>query len=210
MFGQRSSGWKLVLLLAAGLWLSSGPAQGRGGGGGGGGHGGGGGSGGHGGGGQGHGGGHHGGSFGYGLGGYGLGYGLYAWGYGGYGYRRSRYATTSTSQAAPILYGDPDNPYGYGTRSIPSVSISTYVAPPATNIAYVRLLVPEDAKVWFNGEKTEMTGKVREFESPVLTPGKTYRYHVKAQWQENGKVVQRSKSLRVQPNAWTVLDLTEP
>jgi uncharacterized protein (TIGR03000 family) len=221
----------MVFLLAAGLWLSSGPAHGHG-------HG------------VGHvGGGHgaafghaHGGSFGslapglyglgyggYGLGGsagytnrrFGLGSGYYPYGFapyvlGAYGYRGPGYRYGPYND---FLLGFPW--YGYSTLGTditaepedPSGPLSRIDRPtsgplPPDNTAHVTLIVPEDAKVWFNGVKTQKTGRQREFQSPDLSSGSTYLYDVKAQWQEKGKRVERAETVRVRPGAKTVLDLT--
>src|SRR4051812_14539249 len=62
-----------------------------------------------------------------------------------------------------------------------SVASSPSVAPsqcdyPSTErtegAALVRVLVPADAELWFNGTKTTQGGTAREFESPPLAPGK--------------------------------------
>ena len=45
--------------------------------------------------------------------------------------------------------------------------------------------------------KTTQTGTNRLFTSPPLTPGTNYAYDVRAQWMDNGKPVDRTKSVAV-------------
>lgn len=61
----------------------------------------------------------------------------------------------------------------------------------------VRLPAP-DAMVWFGESRTTQTGLVREFESPVLTAGRTYTYDIKARWTEGGKEIEQTQSVSVQ------------
>ncbi len=83
--------------------------------------------------------------------------------------------------------------------------------PPANdNAAHLLVVVPENAELWFNGTKTSKTGAEREFVTPVLTPGKTYSYEVKARWTDNGKPVEQTRTVQVQANAWQAVDFTKP
>ncbi len=87
--------------------------------------------------------------------------------------------------------------YAYGARSQAA----------ADNEARLRVIVPADAKVWFDGHETKQTGSVRFFESPALTPGHEYSYDVKAQWRDqNGKEVTRTRHVDVRPNERTTVD----
>jgi uncharacterized protein (TIGR03000 family) len=65
------------------------------------------------------------------------------------------------------------------------------------NTVTMRLSVPAGAKVWFDGAATAQTGADREFESPPLTPGREYTYHVRVQWHHNGKAVERTRAVTV-------------
>jgi uncharacterized protein (TIGR03000 family) len=78
------------------------------------------------------------------------------------------------------------------------------------NVAEVVLIVPEDAEVWFDGEKTRQTGSHRTFWSPVLAPGKTYSYEVKARWLENGEPVEQTRTIDVSANRISCVDFTNP
>jgi uncharacterized protein (TIGR03000 family) len=207
-----------VALLGLPAMSYAGPGGGHGGGGhGGGGHGGGHGggfSGGHGGyghGGYGHGGygyGHGGygryGYGGYGYGGLGLYSGLYGYGYGspyyGSSYYEPAYDYSSPSAVAPAAYYSPD------TSSIGSPADN-----PNPNAAMLQLRVPENAEVWFEGDKTSQTGSVRHFVSPSLEPGKTFTYDVRARWTDaSGQPVDRTKQVKVQAGARVGVDFNRP
>ena len=219
----------------AGLMLAAGPALAGGhGGGGGGGHGGGGG--GHGGGGGGHaGGGAHGGGFnhggfnhgGFNHGGYynrgfygfgvGLGFGYgYPWdygygGYGGYGgyYDPWYYGDNAAPAYAADGFAYPGAASGYANIN-PSLATAPGVsAPPADNVIYIRVLVPPDAEVWFEGQKTTVTGPVRFFESPPVAPGIKYAYHIRARWTQDGRVVDETREYTVYAGTKLGVDFTQ-
>ena len=78
----------------------------------------------------------------------------------------------------------------------------------ADNQAHLRLSVPANAMIWFNGARTSQTGTERDFVSPVLTPGKEYTYEVRVRWQENGQVKERTRTLNVHANDWLRVDFT--
>src|SRR5262249_25615751 len=65
------------------------------------------------------------------------------------------------------------------------------------NVVTIRMRVPSDARVWFEGEATSQSGADRTFVSPSLAPGREYVYHIRVQWQENGKSVERNREVTV-------------
>lgn len=69
--------------------------------------------------------------------------------------------------------------------------------PSASDRARVQLLVPPDAVVWFNGTRTFLSGSVRLYESPPLTPGARYSYRIQAQWTDNGRLVSQRRNVPV-------------
>jgi uncharacterized protein (TIGR03000 family) len=89
--------------------------------------------------------------------------------------------------------------YSYPTAAqTPALTTAPQTLPQVNeNAIYIRVQVPADAEVWFEGQKTTQTGPVRFFESPSLTPGRKYVYHIKARWTENGKVVEREREFPV-------------
>jgi uncharacterized protein (TIGR03000 family) len=65
------------------------------------------------------------------------------------------------------------------------------------NAALIRLSVPNDARIWIEGDATSQTGTERTFVSPALTPGREYVYHIRVQWDENGKAAERKRDVTV-------------
>lgn len=67
----------------------------------------------------------------------------------------------------------------------------------APDTALVVAHLPEDARIWFEGEPTKQTGTLRQFVSPPLTPGKRYTYRARVQWFEDGRWVGQVHSFPV-------------
>jgi uncharacterized protein (TIGR03000 family) len=65
------------------------------------------------------------------------------------------------------------------------------------NAVLIGVRVPENATIWFDGDKTNQTGTFREFITPALEPGEKYTYEIKAQWAENGKEVVRTRKVDI-------------
>jgi uncharacterized protein (TIGR03000 family) len=109
-----------------------------------------------------------------------------------------RYAAYEAPQGFPSPPPVPD-----------TVSASTSGAP-EDNAAHLQVRVPAGADLWFEGVRMPQTGEMREFTSPELTPGKGYVYDVRARWTEDGRVVDRTRTVRVRANKWTEVDMTQP
>jgi uncharacterized protein (TIGR03000 family) len=110
---------------------------------------------------------------------------------------RATYPLTTPYAVAPASYYD-DMPSSASMRSS-DYSYGAYAPslPARASTAHVRLIVPAGASVWFDDRATRQTGSVRDFDSPELAPGKTYVYHVKARWTENGKEMTRTRQVDV-------------
>jgi uncharacterized protein (TIGR03000 family) len=54
------------------------------------------------------------------------------------------------------------------------------------------------------------TGSVRNFRSPQLDPSQQYTYNLKAEWNDNGKLVTDERQVTVQANGLTLVDFTRP
>jgi len=157
---------------------------------------------------------------GYGYGGYGLGYGRgyggYGLGYGGYG----GYYSPSYYSASPAYYGG--DYYGgdyYGgspsyAYNSPTVGYQSFYPQgnysqqqqPDNNRAYITVMVPADAEVYFDGAPTQQRGPVRTFTTPVLDTGRNYTYQVRAKWTQNGQPMDQTRSLQVQPGRTATVD----
>jgi uncharacterized protein (TIGR03000 family) len=67
--------------------------------------------------------------------------------------------------------------------------------------------VPDpNARVFFDDAPTQQQGTDRVFTTPPLDPNKTYSYTVRATWTENGREINRSKDVRVQPGRTAMVD----
>jgi uncharacterized protein (TIGR03000 family) len=76
--------------------------------------------------------------------------------------------------------------------------------------AGIRVLVPADAEVFFDGEPTTQKGTQRLFLTPALQAGKKYHYDVLARWKENGKAVERAHKVEVSGGATVRVDFRTP
>jgi uncharacterized protein (TIGR03000 family) len=60
----------------------------------------------------------------------------------------------------------------------------------------IHVFLPTDeAKLFFDGNQTKLTGKDRNFRSPALEDGKRYTYKIMATWVENGREVQHETKI---------------
>jgi uncharacterized protein (TIGR03000 family) len=112
-------------------------------------------------------------------------------------------------------FGYPAVPGYYGYT--PSYSPPTVTAraqeeqevPANDTRAFIRVRVPANAEIWFEGDKTNQTGPERNFVSPALQTGKTFTYDVRARWTESGgKVIDKTKQVKVEAGRRSTLDFT--
>jgi len=81
----------------------------------------------------------------------------------------------------------------------PTTSQSFYNAPVQDNrTVLIDVRVPAEAQIWFDDDPTKQTGAERLFVSPRLTPGKYYEYQIRAQWNQNGKKLERTQRITFQ------------
>ncbi len=147
----------------------------------------------------------------------------------GYGYASGIYGSSSSPISnythyspesyshnfAPTFYygGTYTSPPSYAYNSPTNAYLSYY---PATsgqqlgNSAEIRVTVAPDAEIWFDGTRTKQTGSVREFITPPLTPAHTYTYQVRAHWTQNGKAMDQTRTVTVQPGRHSLVDFTIP
>src|SRR5690242_17627472 len=65
--------------------------------------------------------------------------------------------------------------------------------PSAARPAVITLRVPAGALVQFDGARTEQSGITRHFETPPLTPGRSYSYDMSVSWTDGGQTVVRQR-----------------
>jgi uncharacterized protein (TIGR03000 family) len=61
----------------------------------------------------------------------------------------------------------------------------------------IKLHVPDNARVWIEGDEVSQGGQDREYVSPPITPGRDYVYHIRVQWDENNKTVESTREVPV-------------
>jgi uncharacterized protein (TIGR03000 family) len=114
--------------------------------------------------------------------------------YGNYGYGNYGYGN----------YGNT----GYGTQPSYYTQTGEQDMTANPNAIHLRVNVPNDARVWLDGQATQQGGPNRLYVSPPMTPGKDYVYHIKAQWMENGKPVTHAKDVTVHAGDWVNVDMS--
>ncbi len=142
--------------------------------------------------------------------GYGLGYGLGGWGWGGlyrpyYGYGGyggyGGYASTGNNYYSGY----------YSPQVNTTVTVGSTQGQEPDNAAHLQLIVPPDAQVWFDGDKTTQTGTMREYVSPALPAGKTFTYDVRVEYRApDGRMVDETRPIHVRANDWWTVDFTRP
>lgn len=135
---------------------------------------------------------------GLGYGGYGSYYGSPYYGYGSYSYPAYNYSS-------PTYYTAPSTVVVPSTTTYQSLYPATTAV--AGNSASIDVRVPPDARVWFdNQEMAQNVGAMRHFNSPPLEPGSDYQYTVRAQWMQNGQMVQNVKNVIIHAGDHVTVD----
>ncbi len=112
---------------------------------------------------------------------------------------------SAAAQPRPVFDPQPERvvPEPAATPAEPQPAASRS---PADNRARITLMVPEDARVWFEGKKTTATGTVREFRSPPLDPGSRYSYTVRVSWRQKGEEMTQTRDVVVTAGANVALN----
>jgi uncharacterized protein (TIGR03000 family) len=77
--------------------------------------------------------------------------------------------------------------------------------------ATIELRLPANSQFWFERAPTSLTGAVRHFVTPPLTPGHTYTYTVRVRWvAADGVVYDMTRQVEVEPGRETVAGIIEP
>jgi uncharacterized protein (TIGR03000 family) len=79
-----------------------------------------------------------------------------------------------------------------------------------TERATITVRVPNDAKVWFQGNLMEPRGTLRRFYSPPLRQGQEYEYEVQGQWTRGTEVVNVGRKIRILAGQHLDIDLEAP
>jgi uncharacterized protein (TIGR03000 family) len=156
------------------------------------------------------------GGWGYGLG---LGYGYPYYGYSGYsspyyGYSGYSYPYDDTYSYATPYVG---SSYYYAPSTSYDVQPSdAYVAPSTTPSGFgaaaaatVEVRLPDaNAEVWIDNDKMTTTGVDRVFRTAPFDSSRSYSYDVTARWSQDGRVVERTRTVTVRGGDRSVVDFT--
>jgi uncharacterized protein (TIGR03000 family) len=109
----------------------------------------------------------------------------FPWNSPGYrGYSEPSYALQPIYRSAPMAQPEKYEVY------VNALAMQNTVDP---NVVTLVAHVPENGQVWIEEDATSSRGTLRTYQSPALTPGKSYSYTVRVAWVENGKVVSQTR-----------------
>jgi uncharacterized protein (TIGR03000 family) len=85
------------------------------------------------------------------------------------------------------------------------------VSRPVVDVARIEVRLSDPrATLWVQGQEITSAGTVRQFRSPQLDPSQQYTYTLKAEWNDNAKLVTDERRVKVQANASAVVDFNRP
>src|SRR5262249_706186 len=67
-----------------------------------------------------------------------------------------------------------------------------------------------NAEVWFENQKTQQKGILRQYVSGSLDPNSTYTFHVRARWVSNGRPVEQTRNIDARAGQQITIDFTSP
>jgi len=118
--------------------------------------------------------------------------------YGGYYHSAPRYESHE-SYRQPSGGGEGEKEKQDGGPPTPSEDASHPAYSRTLTSVSFSVKVPNDATVYVNGKRTTSTGELRRYVSRGLTAGRSYTFNVRAEYEQNGEVVSRTKVLRLRP-----------
>jgi uncharacterized protein (TIGR03000 family) len=137
----------------------------------------------------------------------------FVYGYYGYPYGYNAYPNYYYySSYPPDYYTNDDQSFSgnvnvYANAAPPS---EYTVSRPVNDIARLEVRLPDpQATIWVEGKEIASNGTVRHFNSPQLDPNRQFTYNIKASWNDNGKVVTDERRVKVQANAFAMVDFTQ-
>lgn len=118
-------------------------------------------------------------------------------------------APVRVSQVLPADYArTPLALPGPPRQRIEEFDLPAKATPAKETAAQVEVRVPVGAEVWFDGNKTNQTGAVRQFQSPPLKPGERYAYEVRARWKAAGQDTEETRRVTVRAGDRVTVDFT--
>lgn len=111
----------------------------------------------------------------------------------------------------PVLPTEPTPEQGPPPRPLDIEPVSAPAARPEAAAVLIEVNLPNgDAVVQFDGKAAPGNGTTRQFESPPLPSGPTFRYDIVVRWQEDGKDVFHGRTVPVRAGQRVVVDFTKP
>jgi uncharacterized protein (TIGR03000 family) len=113
------------------------------------------------------------------------------------------------------------DPWGYHSVGR-STSVSNAQAP--SNLQYYAaetltdpraagftLRLPDsNTEVWFENQKTQQKGIIRQYVSGSLDPSSSYTFHIRARWTDNGRPVEQTRNIDARAGQQLTVDFTTP
>ena len=115
---------------------------------------------------------------------------------------------TPPGNSAPVDPAPASAPADTSNYYTPDAGSSPAPAPATLSVARVLVRIPPEAHLWFEGVETRQSGTERTFKSTALEPGRPYLYDVKARWWQDGKPVEKIRTLTVWAGSVVNVDLT--
>jgi uncharacterized protein (TIGR03000 family) len=126
--------------------------------------------------------------------------------YGGASYHHSAY---------PMTFGC-SGCYGYGMPQYVTpmtgdvgVILQQSSLKPTQDKAVVAVKLPADAKLYADGQLTQLTSSERLFHTPTLSAGQRYQYELKVEYSREGKPVSDSKTVYVKAGERTEVEFAD-
>ncbi len=116
---------------------------------------------------------------------------------------------TSNRSPAPASPPAVRAPTGY-YRPASRASSTASPSPADANTVIMVAQVPEGAALSFDDRPTRQHGGLRKFESPSLTPGKTYAYTLRLDWDKGGEQMTKTQILTVRAGDVCIVEFGVP
>jgi uncharacterized protein (TIGR03000 family) len=119
----------------------------------------------------------------------------WGWGSGGYdpwGYHSGGRSSAGTAATVP------------NRQNYPAENLTD-----ATAAGFVLLLPDANADVWFEDQKTQQKGNLRQYISGSMDPNSIYTFHVRARWMDNGSPVEQTRAIDARAGQQVVIDFTK-
>lgn len=134
------------------------------------------------------------------------------------------YGGATYAWPTPYIYGG-GSCYGYGLPIVPvypkieekkkedggkKEDPKKTMLPASPNQGRVVVSLPEDAKLFANGQLTALTSGLRDFNTPNLERGRDFQYTMQIEYVRDGKTITDSQVVKVRAGAVSVVEFADP